>query len=51
MKIRSALVALTAFALLPLVALAADVSGTWTTSFDSQVGVQSYTFTFVVSGT
>jgi uncharacterized membrane protein len=51
MKTRSALIALTAFALLPLVALAADIGGTWTTSFDSQVGVQSYTFTFVVNGT
>jgi hypothetical protein len=36
-----------AFAL-PLFATAAtpDISGTFTTSFDSQVGVQSYTFTF-----
>lgn len=34
-------------------ALAADASGitgTWTTSFDSQVGVQTYTFTFKAEG-
>ncbi|HYD24768.1 MAG TPA: hypothetical protein VEB68_08215 [Croceibacterium sp.] len=28
----------------------ADVSGTWATSFDSQVGVQTYTYTFTVEG-
>lgn len=34
-------------------AIAADasgISGTWTTSFDSQVGVQTYTYTFKVEG-
>jgi hypothetical protein len=31
-------------------ALAADVSGTWTASFDTQVGVQKYTYTFKVDG-
>ena len=51
MKIRSILATLAAFALLPLAALAADIGGTWTTSFDSPVGTQSYTFTFVVNGT
>jgi hypothetical protein len=45
------LLATAALALLPLVALAADISGTWTTTFDSQVGVQTYTYTFVVKGT
>jgi hypothetical protein len=37
---------------LPMFATAAtpDISGTFTTSFDSQVGVQSYTFTFVAKG-
>jgi hypothetical protein len=40
-----------ALVLLPLAALAADISGTWATSFDSQVGVQTYTYTFVVKGT
>ncbi len=32
------------------VAQAADISGTWTTSFDSQVGTQTYTYTFKVEG-
>jgi opacity protein-like surface antigen len=31
-------------------ALAADVTGTWTASFDTQVGVQKYTYTFKVDG-
>ena len=29
---------------------AADVSGTWTASFDTQVGAQTYTYTFKVDG-
>ncbi len=28
----------------------ADISGTWTTSFDSQVGKQTYTYTLKVEG-
>ena len=32
-------------------ALAADVTGTWTASFDTQVGNQKYTYTFKVEGT
>jgi hypothetical protein len=51
MSFRKLLATGAALALLPLVALAADISGTWTTSFDSQVGVQTYTYTFVVKGT
>jgi hypothetical protein len=42
-----------ALALLPLAALAADapnISGTWTASFDTQIGKQEYTYTFVVKG-
>jgi hypothetical protein len=42
-----------AFALLPLTLLAADapnISGTWTASFDTQIGKQDYTYTFVVKG-
>ena len=31
-------------------AFAADVTGTWTASFDTQVGVQKYTYTFKVEG-
>lgn len=37
--------------LFPLTASAADVSGTWTATFDTQVGQQNYTYTFVVKGT
>ena len=29
---------------------AADLSGTWTTEFDSQVGKQTYTYTFKLEG-
>src|SRR5438552_8597135 len=32
-------------------ALAADATGTWTATFDTQVGVQKYTYTFKVAGT
>ena len=42
-----------AFVLLPLAVLAADatnISGTWTASFDTQIGKQDYTYTFVVKG-
>jgi hypothetical protein len=42
-----------AFALVPLVVLAAgasDISGTWTSSIDTQIGKQDYTYTFVVKG-
>jgi len=44
----------TVVAVAPSVALAAaptaDISGTWTTEFDSQVGKQTYTYTFKVEG-
>jgi hypothetical protein len=30
---------------------AADITGTWATQFDSQVGLQKYTFEFKVDGT
>jgi hypothetical protein len=39
-----------AIALFPLFAFAADVTGTWTASFETQIGVQSYTFEFKVDG-
>jgi hypothetical protein len=32
------------------VALAADVTGTWTAEFDSPIGVQKYVYTFKVEG-
>jgi opacity protein-like surface antigen len=31
-------------------AFAADVTGTWTATFDTQVGAQKYTYTFRVAG-
>lgn len=31
-------------------AFAADVNGTWKASFDTQIGVQNYTYTFKVEG-
>src|SRR6187551_1648405 len=44
----------TAVAAIPSAAIAAaptaDISGTWTTEFDSQVGKQTYTYTFKVEG-
>ena len=38
-------------AALPLSLFAADVTGTWKTEFDSQIGNQKYTFTFKQDGT
>ena len=44
----------TAVAIAPSTAIAAapsaDIGGTWTASFDSQVGTQTYTYTFAVAG-
>ena len=44
----------TGVAVMPSAAIAAapaaDISGTWTTSFDSQVGQQTYTYDFKVAG-
>jgi hypothetical protein len=44
---------ITALGFSAVAALAADavnITGTWTTSFDSQVGVQTYTYVFKVEG-
>jgi enterochelin esterase-like enzyme len=38
-------------AVLPLSVFAADVTGTWKSEFDSQIGVQKYTYTFKQDGT
>ena len=38
-------------AALPLAVLATDVTGTWKSEFDSQIGNQKYTFTFKQDGT
>ncbi len=40
-----------ALAVVPLAVLAADVTGTWKSEFDSQIGHQKYTFTFKQDGT
>jgi hypothetical protein len=39
------------FALTAAFALAADVTGTWTATFDTQVGAQAYTYIFKQEGT
>jgi alpha-N-arabinofuranosidase len=38
-------------AALPLSALAADITGTWKSEFDSQIGTQKYTYTLKQDGT
>ena len=42
---------LLSLAALPLSALAADLSGVWKSEFDSQIGVQKYTYTLRQDGT
>jgi hypothetical protein len=42
--------ALATVAVAPASNLAADISGTWKSEFDSQIGHQSYTFTFKQDG-
>jgi alpha-N-arabinofuranosidase len=48
MKIRTLL---TAVAILPMALFASDITGTWKSEFDSQIGRQNYTFTFQQDGT
>ena len=48
-KLPKALV-LASFFIAASIVHAADVSGTWTASFDTQVGTQSYTFMLEVEG-
>jgi hypothetical protein len=53
MTLRRLPAAILVLVLWPLAVLAADapnISGTWTASFDTQVGKQEYTYTFVVKG-
>ncbi len=50
----ASLTTVSAVAVTPSIAVAAaptaDISGTWTTEFESQVGKQTYTYTFKVEG-
>ena len=51
MKLRTSVV-LVVLVLCSLVCVyAADISGKWTAEFDSQVGLQKYTYEFTVTGT
>jgi hypothetical protein len=50
MRARNLTICITLLLLISAVAFAADVSGTWTASFDTQVGQQTYTYTFKVDG-
>ena len=43
-------IAFLTLAALPLSLFAADVTGTWKSEFDSQIGHQKYTFTFKQDG-
>ena len=45
---RNSLLVLALALVLAIPALAADVAGKWTASFDTQIGVQNYTYTFKV---
>ena len=51
MTIRSVVGALALVAFVPLAAAAADVTGTWKASFETQIGQQNYTFELTVKGT
>jgi hypothetical protein len=50
MKKITGLLALTTFSIVAGLAWAADVGGTWTASFDTQVGKQTYTYILKVEG-
>jgi len=49
-KMKTPVILLT-LAVLPLALIAADITGTWKSEFDSQIGNQKYTFTFKQDGT
>ncbi len=51
MKNKIILLTLAVLPLAALAALAANVTGTWKSAFDSQIGNQKYTFTFKQDGT
>jgi len=50
MKLRSVLALTTLLAGLTVTALAADIDGQWTATFDTQIGEQHYTYTFKADG-
>jgi hypothetical protein len=50
MKLRMAVVLPVLVSALALSALAADITGQWTATFNTQVGEQHYTYTFKVDG-
>jgi len=47
---RNSLLILALALVLTIPAVAADIAGKWTASFDTQIGVQNYTYTFKVDG-
>jgi hypothetical protein len=47
---KKALLSVFAGLVISMFAFAADITGTWTASFDTQIGVQNYTLTFKVEG-
>jgi hypothetical protein len=47
---RSTLLLVALLLVLAVPARAADIAGKWTASFDTQIGVQNYTYTFKVEG-
>ncbi|HEY1211066.1 MAG TPA: hypothetical protein VGE85_17000 [Terracidiphilus sp.] len=49
--VRKALLAVLFFAFASATVLAADFNGKWTAEFDTQIGVQKYTYEFHVDGT
>ena len=51
MQARTAAVVTVAFLIAVIRVAAADVSGTWKASFDTQIGQQNYTYVFAVKGT
>ena len=50
MKLRSVLALTALLAGLTVTALAADIDGQWTATFDTQIGEQHYTYTFKADG-
>jgi len=51
MKLRRSLALLPVLLAATVSAFAADITGTWKASFDTQIGQQNYTYEFVVKGT